>query len=239
VISNYVKPGDRVEIETIVKSLRDDAEEKKKVYRSSVYDIEDESQILIVMPIEQGKIVLLPQDEEFKLCFYTANGLYQCVARVAERRKDGAIYVLLFDLVTDLKKYQRREFYRLKCYLDMKSSIISEDVLSQSNGIIPDDIEFVIEDGKIVDISGGGARFISKVKYPEKSSILFIFSLMINNHIEEYKILSKVISSKELPNDSSQFEHRVKFANIMNDEREKIIKFIFEEERRIRKREKG
>ena len=83
--------------------------------------------IKIAMPMEQSKIVLLPVDAEYSLCFYTPNGLYQCLARVVERYKSNNLFVLSMELETDLQKYQRREYYRLNTILDMKSKEINDD----------------------------------------------------------------------------------------------------------------
>lgn len=236
-ISKYVNVGDRVDIESIV---RPNSTKEKKSYRSQVFDIESEDSIKIAMPMEGGKLILLSVDDEYNLCFYTPNGLYQCIGRVADRYKIDSVYVLVMELITDIRKYQRREYYRLNCVLDMKSTMISEkDVgeLSEQVHFIDTDITF--DNGVMVDISGGGARFISKVKYPRDSKIIFAFSLFVNGALTEYKLLGRVLISEEIENRPGEFEHRIQFVNMMNDERESIIKYIFEEERKIRRREKG
>lgn len=237
-ISKYVTVGDRIDVESI-KSKESDASEKK-IYKSQVFDIESEDRIKIAMPMEQGRVILLSVDEEYNLCFYTPSGLYQCIGRVAERYKSNNIFVLVMDLVTDIRKYQRREYYRLNCVLDMKSTMINQkDVSSFSEKVHFIDTDLTFDNGTMVDISGGGARFISKVKYPKDSNILFTFDLFVNDSLSSYKLLGKVLVSQEIPERDGEYEHRIMFVNIMNDDRESIIKYIFEEERRIRRREKG
>ena len=236
-ISKYINVGDRIDIETI-KNTSVGAE--KKTYRSQLFDIEDEDRIKVAMPMEQGRVILLPVDEEFNLCFYTPSGLYQCLGRVADRYKTNNIFVLVMDLTTDLRKYQRREYYRLNCVLDMKSTMINQkDVSEFSERVHFIDTDLTFDNGTMVDISGGGARFISKVKYPKDSNILFTFSLFVNDTLTPYKLLGKVLLSKEIEGREGEYEHRIMFVNIMNDDRESIIKYIFEEERKIRRREKG
>lgn len=239
-ISKYVSIGDRIDIETIVKSSKDAETTERKIYRSQVYDFDTEDRIKIGMPMEQGKLVLLPVDEEYNLCFYTPSGLYQCLGRVAERVKNDGIFILIFELTTDIRKYQRREYYRLNCVLNMKSTMINEnDVSHLSEKVHFIDTDLTFDNGTMVDISGGGARFISKVKYPKDSNILFAFDLFVNNQLTSYKLIGKVLVSQEISNREGEYEHRVVFVNIMNDDRESIIKYIFEEERRIRRRGKG
>ncbi len=240
-LSKYVKLGDKLELETIDNSKGRNELSEKKNYRSQVYDIVSEDQIKIAMPMEQGKVVLLPVDGEYNLCFYTQTGLYQCLARVIDRYKSDNIFVLVMELTTDIRKYQRREYYRLNCVLDMKARGVSDsgNEKGPTEQVHFLDTDLTFSNGTMVDISGGGARFISRDRYPKGSNIQFAFSLFVNGKLTEYKLLGRVLYSEELESRAGSYEHRIQFINIMNDERESIIKFIFEEERKIRRREKG
>ena len=239
-ISKYVQIGNKIEIESIKKTTGELGEITRKTYRSELYDIESEDIIKIAMPMEQSKIVLLPVDAEYSLCFYTPGGLYQCLARVVERYKSNNLFVLSMELETDLQKYQRREYYRLNTILDMKSKEINEDEksagISQVQFI---DTDLTFDNGTMVDISGGGARFISRVQYTEGALIRFVFSLFVNGQVTEYKLVGKVLKSTAVENKADQFENRIQFVNMVNDDRESIIKYIFEEERKKRHRERG
>ena len=239
-ISKYVQIGNKIDIESIKKTTGELGEITRKTYRSELYDIESEDIIKIAMPMEQSKIVLLPVDAEYSLCFYTPNGLYQCLARVVERYKSNNLFVLSMELETDLQKYQRREYYRLNTILDMKSKEINDDEksagISQVQFI---DTDLTFDNGTMVDISGGGARFISKVQYTEGSLIRFVFSLFVNGQVTEYKLVGKILKSTPIENKEDQFENRIQFVNMVNDDRESIIKYIFEEERKKRHRERG
>ncbi len=239
-ISKFVQIGNKIEIESIKKTTDDLGEVTRKSYRSELYDIESEDIIKIAMPMEQSKIVLLPVDAEYSLCFYTPNGLYQCLARVVERYKSNNLFVLSMELETDLQKYQRREYYRLNTILDMKSKAIDPDEkhpgLEQVQFI---DTDLTFDNGTMVDISGGGARFISRVQYTEGSLIRFQFSLFVNGEVTEYKLVGKVLKSTPIENKEDSFENRIQFVNMVNDDRESIIKYIFEEERKQRHRERG
>ena len=237
-ISKYVNVGDRIDIESIKRE--GDVATEKKVYKSQVFDIESEDRIKVAMPMEQGRVILLPIEEEFNLCFYTPGGLFQCIGRVADRYKSGNIFILVVDLLTDIRKYQRREYYRLNCVLNMKSTMINQkDIQSYTEKVHFIDTDLTFDNGTMVDISGGGARFISNVKYPKDSHILFTFDLFVSDKLSSYKLIGKVLLSQEIEGREGEYEHRIMFVNIMNDEREGIIKYIFEEERRIRRREKG
>ncbi|MCR4739646.1 MAG: flagellar brake protein [Lachnospiraceae bacterium] len=239
-LSKYVKVGDKLDLETIESLGESETLNEKRQYRSTVFDIISEDQLKVGMPMEHGKLILLPVDGEYNICFYTTTGLYQCLARVIDRYKSDNVFVLVMELTTDLSKYQRREYYRLNCVMDMKSREIkdsgSQDQVEKVEFL---DTDITFNNGIMVDISGGGARFISKVRYPVDTEIMFVFSLFVNGKLNEYKLKGKVLFSEELQNNPGAFEHRIQFINILTDQREAIIRYIFEEERKIRRREKG
>lgn len=239
-LSKFVSIGDKLELETIEKLNDSENSQGRKNYRSQVYDIVSEDQIKIAMPMEQGKVILLPVDGEYNICFYTSTGLYQCLARVIDRYKSDNIFILVMELTTDIRKYQRREYYRLNCVLDMKCREISEtDINGFNERVRFIDTDITFNNGLMVDISGGGARFISRTRYPKNANILFVFSLYVSGKLTEYKLVGRVLLSELLENREDEYEHRIQFVNIMNDDRESIIRYIFEEERKIRRREKG
>ena len=84
-LSKYVIPGNRIEMQAVERVKNADEAEKKKVYQSQVYDIVSEDRLEIVMPMEKSKLILLPVDAEYDLYFYTQSGLYQCFARVKRK----------------------------------------------------------------------------------------------------------------------------------------------------------
>ena len=91
----------------------------------------------------------------------------------------------------------------------------------------------------IVDISGGGARFVSRQKFNEDSLILMSFNLPIMESDRPFLLAAKVIYSGGIENRENEYENRVKFEFIDTAAREEIIKYIFDEERKIRKNGKG
>lgn len=238
-ISKILKPGDKLEISVISKERDEKGEPIKKTYTSELYEIVDDNKIHAAMPMEQMKVVLLPVGAEYNLCFYTSNGLYQCMGRVSERFKNNNLFVLSFEFTTGLKRYQRREYYRLNCSLEMKSKAIEDYGKDENDRLIFMDTDLTFDDGVMVDISGGGARFISGASYEKGSLIRYNFSLFVSGELNEYNLVGKVINSRPLENRAGKYESRIQFIEIVQDERESIIKYIFEEERRIRHRERG
>ena len=236
VLSRFVKPGDRVDVSRISHGEGKDIPQ----YQTRVFDIVSDDDIKINMPMEGSKLVLLTIGMEYQLCFFTAAGLYQCTAVVKDRYKSNNIVVASLDLTSGLRKFQRREYYRLNCILDMKcTDINAQQELDFDNHVEFFDTDFVMKDGVIVDISGGGIRFVSKTHYERDTKIYFIFNLNIANRPMEFRTLGVILESKSIDNRPGEYENRVQFINIQADERETIIRYIFEEERKIRRKENG
>ena len=245
-LSKYVVPGCRVDIQTIdrsnlyVRGYAGDNGGGHKNYQSQVIDVISEDRVEISMPMEQSKLILLPVDGEYDLYFYSEGGLYQCYARVVDRYKNNSIYVLVFDMISNLRKHQRREYYRFSCALEMNSRQLAEEELSAMEDadeiVVP---HLPLKSSIIVDISGGGLRFVANYAYEPQSMILCKYSLMIHGENKEYNLVGKVLSVKQLENRKGVYEHRVQYINVEPAEREEIIKYIFDEERKTLKNQKG
>lgn len=238
-LSQYVEPGNRIELQAVDRVRYGEESEKKKVYTSQVFDVISEDRLEITMPMEKSKLILLPVDAEYDLYFYTQAGLYQCFARIKDRYKNNNVYILVLDLTSNLRKFQRREYYRFSCALEMNSRPLEKEEITAieryGNMISPG---LPLQRSVIVDISGGGVRFIGDYSYALDSLICCRYHLVIDGRDKEYNLIAKVLTVKELENRPGIYEHRAQYVNIDTIEREEIIRFIFEEERKNRKREK-
>ena len=193
------------------------------------------------MPMEKSKLILLPVDSEYDVYFYSGSVMYHCRARVADRYKNDKFYVLVLDLISNLRKQQRREYYRFSCALEMGSRALREEEEEALSDIGGRDILLLplpLKSSTIVDISGGGLRFVADFAYDVNSLILCSHNLLINNDYKEYNLIGKVLSVVELENRNGVFEHRIQFVNVGKAEREEIIKYIFDEERRSLRKQK-
>lgn len=238
-LSTYVIPGNKVEIQAVDRSEYKDELESKKVYQTTVYDVISEDRFELYMPMEKTKLILLSVDSEYDLYFYTASGLYQCFAKVIDRYNTDNKYILLMELTSNLRKFQRREYYRLSCALEMDARSLEkeeiESVEKRAQYFVPG---LPLKRSIIVDISGGGIRFIGSYEYKTDSLICCKYHLLVAGKEKEYTLVAKVISVRELEDRPGIYEHRAQYININTAEREEIIRFIFEEERKVRKREK-
>ncbi|MCM1120350.1 MAG: flagellar brake protein [bacterium] len=239
-ISKFIEPGNKIEIQ-MVDQQTNQSQGATKTYISQIQDILSENQMEIVMPMEQTKLILLPVDREYNLVIYAGNSLFQCFARVIDRYKSQNVYILLVELTSNLRKYQRREYYRFSCALEMNSRNLEEEEIKAieerdpHSNLIPG---LPLKRSVIVDISGGGLRFLSSHPYEPGSMIYISYNLFAGGSTKEYELVGKVLSSKKLEDRKGSYEHRVQYVDIDADVREEIIKYIFEEERKHRKKER-
>ena len=221
-----------------------------------------------MLPIYRGLIVPLPINAKYELVIYANTALYKCNAILKERYKEDNMHVMILEICSELKKYQRREYYRLTYSLDLTYYVLGDDLdialdkMDEILGILPveelqdtDETEVTVDkhivsevkssenhgsvQGITIDISGGGMRFVSKKRTDIGQYILLEFAVMVDDKKVEYSQLSKVIYTREVPTKANTYEHRVQFERITIPERELLIKFIFEQERRYRNIEKS
>ena len=190
-LSKIVTLGDRIEITKSENSERRKLSDEKSVFDrpliSQVYDIIDETQLKIAMPIVEGRVVPLAVNGRFDICFV-----------VLDRYKENGLYVLLIELVYELKKYQRRQYYRLEYTKDFEYIVIDEDtekLIIEDENMIKEILDNnKLKKGIIIDISGGGVRFASRDNLEEKSKVLLKLDISLSENKKVYGIMGKVFS---------------------------------------------
>ena len=246
-LSKIIGVGNRIELTRVSQVANQSSdkltgENEKKVLVSQVYDILDEDRLKIAIPSEAGKIVLLPNNTRIDACFYTSKGLYQGRFVIVDRYKEGNLLVQVVELINELTKYQRRQYFRLSCTMTIKYLPLdkehAEEYMQEKNVIekIEGEDNFT---AVALDISGGGMRFVSKNRQEKNSIIAIALSIDYAQNIKKYGIFAKIIGVETSKNNNLLYEHRVEFFNINGSEREEIIKYIFDEERKRRKKESG
>lgn len=216
--------GGKIEIQREKKHTGTE-QKKERVYISQLMDIIDETRIQIAMPVEAGKLILLDVGERFHFYFYSPAGLYHCIGKVDNRYKSKQLFIAEIVFLSELEKYQRRQFYRLNCILDM----------TYSKKTTPEDVK----KGLIIDISAGGVRFNSEERYQPGDELQLSFQLQIAGKIKPMIVMARVLTSEPLLHKEKSNENRLEFIDISSDGREKIVKYIFEEERKRRRRDSG
>ena len=248
-VLNY---GDKIDIKPLDKSGRE--LNNARTFVSQFVDFVDLDIISIAAPILYGKALVLGVGANFSLCFYTSKGLYQGNCVVLSNHKENNMIVSNVKVVTNLVKVQRRQFYRLECIYDIEYRLITleEELLDRKlkandfeNDKERDECKTKLSQfnkdwihGDIIDISGGGARFYSKFLHKQGEKLRIKISIRVGNDIIKMEPEAQVVASYKIENRVGAFEHRVQFIDISPKDRDNLIRFIFEQERRLRRNEK-
>ena len=200
------------------------------------------------MPIYEGRVVPLEIGDEYDLCFFASAGLYRCRAKVAGRFREGRMYVLNMEFLSLPKKYQRRQFYRLECMQEIRYRVISEEEKTLRDFIrassFEDDAmqkayerkleEFteVWEDALMTDISGGGVRLQCRQHLNPGMFIEVIIPLDVKDERILFRCVAKIVADEEIEGNRSENELRCEFENIGREQREQVVQYVFEEQKR-------
>ncbi|MCI9669810.1 MAG: flagellar brake protein [Oscillospiraceae bacterium] len=127
--NNVIKPGDKVEIR-IIQHVEQGKRlgENPPAYYSMVEDVQENGLIEMLAPTRAGKAESIPGGLRLEFVFYTRRGLYRCVARVKDRYVREHLSLMLVEPKSPMEKFQRREYYRFECVMDMQYSVFMRKI---------------------------------------------------------------------------------------------------------------
>lgn len=234
--------GTTVDIRYQQAAAREDASgQEGDTYRSDVFDVVSDTEFEMQVPIMQGKVVMLPENIRYEVIFYTKGGLFRGIGRVTARYKKDKFPLYKIEILKDLEKFQRREFFRFACSIPVSFSVLEEEdaeldtmeeILSQKEDKAVQNVRGL---GTILDISGGGIRFSSTMDLSDYHFLLLRFSLESESSVDNFELIAMVVGT-EYSEDADKYINRVRILFKNSDYQEKIVRYIFEEERRIRRK---
>lgn len=249
-MNHLMETGTKLEL----KKVRHVETAQDTVYVSRYLSTRSSDEALIEMPTRKGVTVALEPGELFLVCFYTAKGLYQCQAQVTERFYEDGLPVAVIKMQSEFEKMQRRQYYRMECLINLAFREVDDreldDLLWEKTNpkVKEENADRIAEEGKerkrlydgiALDISGGGIRFNSEYRVEQGKTIVMKIAFLSKEAAGLHMLFGRVLTSTYLQNRGGMYEHRVQFEHISNDERETIIRYIFIEERKRRKKESG
>lgn len=234
-----ISEGDKIDFRDILTEEQVNDGVSPNVYVSQVLDFTENGNLMVAMPMKRANLVPLSKGQQYEVFFYTQKGLYQSIAVIVDRFKSGTLYSMEISLMSELQKYQRRQYYRLEKSISVKYAAISEEEYNTflNERTAPPRLQTAVDfsDGTSLDISGGGLRFAGNKKIDKAQKLVVQFDIVSASRPIRYCLPAKVIMSFEMTDRVGRFEHRIEFAGISRESREVLIKYIFEEERKMRK----
>jgi len=142
--------------------------------------------------------------------------------------------------ISKLDKFQRREYYRFNTNIEASICLLAEYEMKEYLQSItaPENYINKKENAIIVDISGGGVKVVSDKVYNKNDLLLIEFNVMIGTLFKNIIVPGKVTLSTTSDKRLDLREHRIEYYEIPTETRELIIKYIFDEQRRILQKER-
>lgn len=192
-------------------------------YLSRIENINDDGTFDVLIPMAKNKYIYVKNDAVLNIVVFKEGAVYEFKAKIINKLFE---VIPLFRLIaaSEVKKVQRRNYYRLKSVQSIKVRKII------------DMREMKFEDyfkAFLLDISGGGIAFSSSKE------------LNINDEVEvNLKLNSEIINvfgeivRKDInyAADSNKNIYGVAFKRISEIERNIITKYIFDEQRKLAKK---
>ncbi len=191
------------------------------VYPSQILDILDDEIIIVSGPLHKRDIVLLNKDEIVEVSYIIEDkGKYSFRAKVLDR-DNSKIYRLKLKRISDVNRVQLRGFYRLEVDVPVKKEFVIEE----------DGKRRIIEENcRSQNISGGGIKLYSNYEHKIGDQVLCSFS--IDNH--QIVAMGEVVRIEEVDIFYYKYGIGVKFVELNEEDRDRIISFIFQKQRELR-----
>lgn len=227
-----ILPGDRAEM-IPSGQIMDELIHIKK-YISSIEDISG-NRLILGMPMIKGRYVPMHRGDKYDVFVYHQEKIYMCCTEVEGAQRDGNRVELIVKMLTEPKKFDRRAFYRLAydipviyLTLDDKMTELFRKTLKEKKEIPTDGYK----KGTSIDLSAGGIKFTSKSPLKEDDVVCIQFVLDEGKATEmTFTLLAHVIDSQAHPELKGIYIHRAAFEMLHTKDRERLVAFIFKQQR--------
>lgn len=182
--------------------------------------ITDDGSFIVAAPFYRGYLYPFLAKEHMEL--YTiveGTGVIRCEVVLEKRLKNGDVVLLLLEKISDVKRTQRRKHYRLPTLLDAELTI-------------PKRKDWVTLHGVTKDISAGGIRMVTPQRLFHQERV----RLKVHLNGEDLNLRSSVLESVEMTSQATRFDTRLEFSQLDIEEERVIVAYIFEEQRKRRRR---
>ncbi|MDM8533102.1 PilZ domain-containing protein [Clostridiaceae bacterium HSG29] len=204
--------------------------------KSTIIGVDYENnRFLMYNPIYKNRIYTLSKDKTFVFRYIdNKSGIYSFNGKILNRIKEKGLYILKVELLGNLKKIQRREFFRI----DLIKNVIIKEPLEEK---YKESLEMIELIGKIEfsekkyllkDISGGGFGFYSNDKF----AIGKIIVAKINLGMGDIEIMGKVVRTISIDIENKKYLIGVQHLQLTTNKRNLIVNFIFERQRQMRQK---
>lgn len=195
--------------------LNDDGKDYEFV--SKVEELIDEDNFVVSKPISADMYRRLPLEQVVEVELFREEGVYYFEAQAVEMIKNRATFSVMINILSDMHKLQRRNFYRLKTLVALKLSW----KIDGNNMHMGCDA---------IDISGGGVKILSFKKIDVGTSLKMFMKIP---GLEDKELSGKAVRCAHSTKNESAFEIGIEFTDMDSAVEELILKYIFKEQREM------
>lgn len=185
---------------------------------------EDKDILIIAAPIYEGRLIPVQVGTKITVSFIKENNLYEFSAKAIDRESKHNVAMLKIQPLSQIEKVQRREFFRFDTSIPVNYRII-DNVNTKST---QDYIKTVTR-----DLSGGG--LCMRLKEPIEIDSYLDCELFLSNKVT---FIGKVVrlTKYDIMQGQYKYEIGVYYEKMDQAVREKVISYIFQEQRRLLKK---
>ncbi|MDE6686692.1 MAG: PilZ domain-containing protein [Lachnospiraceae bacterium] len=218
-------------VEMIKTGLTLDAlENMDKKFISSLHEIVSDDTLILTNPTIRTRLVPLHKGERYDGYFFLRDKIYMAGFVVEKSFTEGNVRVVQVRLTSDLKKYERRQFFRFETTMDIRYLLLTAENTSEFKEAVKKNNLLQMqgfEVGTTLDISGGGIRFYSKELLPEGGMAIIHMGVEVEGQQKNHTFLGKVLYSERHRDNRNIYIHRIQFVDYKQDVREELVQYIF------------
>lgn len=192
-------------------------------YVSKIESINEDETIDVLIPIAKNRIVYIKNDTILKVIIAKEGSIIEFKAQIVNKLF-GAIPLLRLKRVSEITKIQRRNYYRLRIVKSIKVRKVIDIKEKQFDEFFK---------ASLIDISGGGIALAASQEL--ELGDLIEANMELNTSM--INIFGKIVR-KDIRDEgnTTKFFYGVNFDKITEVERNIIMRFIFEEQRKLAKK---
>lgn len=191
--------------------------EYKGKYRSKIEELGVRI-ITVGVPVIKGGFIPLRQGTNLDIAFYDDLSFYSFASMIIDRIATPAPAIIL-EYPDNIRRIQRRQYVRVPVVIPLEYRIVGKEALSKP------------QKGHVMDLSGGGILFKTKENIEERSIVV----IKVNLGGNETELPASIIRSVK-KDEQNHYSVSAEFQEINESTRDKIIRYVFEVQREMRKK---
>lgn len=211
--SKWFKPKQRIE-------LHIETERGTLNLSTHLEHITDAGEFIVAAPFFKGQLYPFLSKEHVEMfSIVEGTGVVSCDVIVERRLRNGNVVLLLLEQISEIRRTQRRKHYRLPTLLDTELVIENRPEYEKFHAISR-------------DLSAGGMRIITPKPLFKQEHV----KLSVDLNGSSLSLHSSVLESIEMTSESMRYDTRFLFDSLDLNQERIIVAYIFEEQRKRRRR---